>query len=630
MGAQAPDRRLLIDVGRLRGTCEAILAGLPDDTAALLIVPPFSDLCCPSLAVHLLQACARQAGHRVGVLYANLLFSALCGDAVYDAIAYSPGVDENWGERLFCAQAYGIPALGHDRGRAAAEATRRHPKSAELVKLRLEELAELESRVGPFCREVGGAVAARGIPVVGATTSFQQTAAAISLLAAVKAASPRTVTLLGGANCQGEMACGVASLSDAVNHVFSGESEQAFVGFLDDLAAGRGPPSSRVVCGQPCVDLDGLPDPVFHEYFAQVELSLPSWRKKPVCVPFESSRGCWWGEKHQCTFCGLNGDSMPFRRKSPDRVLATLHELLAAHPVRNVMATDRIMPHDYVRTLLPRLRDARHGACFFYETKANLSLDAVRSLSDAGISIIQPGVEALSSSLLARMRKGVLARQNVALLRYARCVGVDVNWNLLCDFPGDDPSDYESTLSLIPLLRHLQPPYGPGNPLSLDRFSPYFLHPGDHGISDLRPADCYRSFLPEGADVSRIAYHFQGEYASAHRRDPDLRSRFEAGIAAWLESWNSPGNPLPVLSVEPLDHETFLLVDTRRLADTQEFTFLTMHEAAAALVGGPLARRPLHAWAVERKLAVELDGWSVPLAVSDYETLKSFEVGSLL
>lgn len=28
---------------------------------------------------------------------------------------------------------------------------------------------------------------------------------------------------------------------------------------------------------------------------------------------YEASLGCWWGEKHHCTFCGLNGTTMKFR-----------------------------------------------------------------------------------------------------------------------------------------------------------------------------------------------------------------------------------------------------------------------------------------------------------------------------
>ena len=34
----------------------------------------------------------------------------------------------------------------------------------------------------------------------------------------------------------------------------------------------------------------------------------------------EGSRGCWWGEKHACAFCGLNGRVNVYREKSPEKL----------------------------------------------------------------------------------------------------------------------------------------------------------------------------------------------------------------------------------------------------------------------------------------------------------------------
>ena len=79
---------------------------------------------------------------------------------------------------------------------------------------------------------------------------------------------------------------------------------------------------------------------------------------------------------------------------------------------------DNIMPHEYFRTMLPTLAQADLSAHIFYEQKANLNLRQVKSLRDAGVAIIQPGIEALSSPLLRLMRKGVTAEQNIRLLRY--------------------------------------------------------------------------------------------------------------------------------------------------------------------------------------------------------------------
>ena len=56
---------------------------------ALIIVPPFSELQYPSLAAHVLQACARAAGFRVRVFYADLLFASHVGIASYTTLQRS-------------------------------------------------------------------------------------------------------------------------------------------------------------------------------------------------------------------------------------------------------------------------------------------------------------------------------------------------------------------------------------------------------------------------------------------------------------------------------------------------------------------------------------------------------------
>ncbi len=44
-------------------------------------------------------------------------------------------------------------------------------------------------------------------------------------------------------------------------------------------------------------------------------------------MPYKTSRGCWWGQKHHCTFCGINGGGMGFRDKSPDLALDQVRKL---------------------------------------------------------------------------------------------------------------------------------------------------------------------------------------------------------------------------------------------------------------------------------------------------------------
>ena len=140
---------------------------------------------------------------------------------------------------------------------------------------------------------------------------------------------------------------------------------------------------SKVIEGEPCLDLDGLPLPDFAEYYEQLRRYLPDSVLQDaamVWLPYETSRGCWWGAKHHCTFCGLNGATLTHREKSPDRVLADLKQLTVAHPTRRICMSDNIMPHSYFRSLVPRLAEEVPGVEIFYEQKSNLTLGQVSAL----------------------------------------------------------------------------------------------------------------------------------------------------------------------------------------------------------------------------------------------------------
>ena len=588
---------------------------------AVIVVPPFGGLDRPSLAAHLLQACAARVGVRVSVFYANLLLAAQIGESPYSAVCYAP-CSALLGERFFAAAAYGVPLLGRDEGTDPGHFVRSaDDKEAGPT---LDELRVMAEGAERWADLVAEAVTAKAFAVVGCTTTFEQTAASLAVLTRVKERRPETLTILGGANCEGAMAEGLRALGSGVDYIFSGESEETYPAFLRHVLAGAAPPRG-IVHGSPCADMDALPTPCFDEFYQQLRQFLPDSRlAESIWLPFETSRGCWWGAKKHCTFCGLNAQTMAHRAKSADRVIQELSELLRSHPTRKVCMVDNIMPYTYFKTLLPRLPSELPGLHIFYEQKSNLSLADVVALKDAGVPVIQPGIEALSTSLLKRMEKGVTARQNVALLRYARAAELALNWNLLFAFPGDLQQDYEETLELIPLISHLNPPGGLYH-LSIDRFSPYFDRAPDFGVRDLRPLDSYAAVLPDGAPAEEIAYHFTARYASGILERPDLIRELDGAVKRWKALWEIPDQPPPSLAVEALSEDEFILLDTRRLEGTEDVQFLTRAEAHVVLRGGRLDAVESLRWALDRKLLAKVDSRYVPLAVAAPDLLAEVE-----
>ena len=152
-------------------------------------------------------------------------------------------------------------------------------------------------------------------------------------------------------------------------------------------------------------DMDALPTPDYDDYFEALRASTLSTLIRPGLLA-ESSRGCWWGEKSHCTFCGLNGTGMKYRSKSPERVLTELAELSRRYGVNGIQFVDNILDMSYFRTMLPRLAAEGGRYALFYETKANLKREQVKLLAEAGVRWIQPGIESLDDNVLRLIGKG--------------------------------------------------------------------------------------------------------------------------------------------------------------------------------------------------------------------------------
>jgi ribosomal peptide maturation radical SAM protein 1 len=565
-----------------------------------------------------LQACALERGFKVAIIYANLMLAERIGDTRYEAICYAPTTGLI-GERLFSALAYSMPPLG--RNAKGHEDVFKRVSRNVTNNLSYDELRNIESQLAPWLKEFVEKILSTKVSIIGCTTTFEQTSASVAILANLKRLSEDIITIIGGANCEGEMATGVSTLSPAIDYIFSGESEDTFPSALAALTVGDRPPN-RILEGRPNRALDKLPTPSFTDYYEQLAILGECLVKRSgnIWLPYETSRGCWWGEKRHCTFCGINGQGMDFRQKSADRALEELAMLLSKHPTNKICMVDNIMPFNYFQTLLPRIRAEVGEVHIFYEQKANLTFDKVCTLKDAGVQVIQPGIEALSSPLLKLMRKGVSAEQNIRLLRYARSVNLSVNWNLLYAFPGDEAAWYTQTLNLLPLLAHLNPPTGLFH-LSIDRFSPYFDSPSSFNVSGIRPVAEYYDVFPENCDISRIAYHFEAAYESGSRENQPLISQLRKKIDEWRDLWTRPDSAPPLLEIAQLDAESFLLVDSRP-GSKEQFIFMTEKEATAILTGQ--ADHDILEWALDRNLVVALEDMIIPLATAQRELFDRF------
>jgi ribosomal peptide maturation radical SAM protein 1 len=287
-----------------------------------------------------------------------------------------------------------------------------------------------------------------------------------------------------------------------------------------------------------------IPAPDFDAWQAALEASPVREYTEPKLV-FEGARGCWWGDKHQCTFCGLNGSFIGFRSKPAEQVFAELAALVARHRILDVVMVDNIIDMAYFDGLLPKLAGTGWDLRVHYEVKSNLRPEQIDRLAAAGVVHIQPGIESLSGTVLSIMDKGVTGWRNVRLLRDCEDRGLTVSWNYLYGFPGETAADYTAVLDQLPALVHLQPPAGVTR-LALERFSPYFDRP-ELGFGERWPAEVYRHVydLPD-EELADLVYLFD---TPPRGIGGEVEQRLHRAGASWAERY--PASTLVVVEDTP-------------------------------------------------------------------------------
>lgn len=505
---------------------------------SLLLNMPFVSLERPAIGISILKARLEEEGQQCTVGYGSLFFAEYFGLSQYDFFLTRVSPAMFAGDWLFSQWLYS------GRDQATYLATLRHAVG-ENGSDDFEAILGMRDRIGGFLEACLERFDIARFDIVGFTTTFEQNLASLSLARVIKSRYPDKVVVLGGANCEGVMGLELHRNFHWVDYVCSGESDNSFPRLLQRLDAGSDPEGIPGVIyrrnGTSCLaappervtDMDRLPDPDYTDYFAALNSSALGPHVQPALL-IESARGCWWGAKHHCTFCGLNGTTMTFRAKSAMRVYDELERQALRYGIGRFLAVDNIMSNHYFGDLLPMLKRRNPGVTLFYEIKSNLRRDQVELLRDAGVTALQPGVESLSSHVLGLMRKGVTAIQNVQLLRFCREYGIEIAWNLLYGFPGETEGDYADTASTIDAITHLKPP-GIAAPVRLDRFSPNYDQAEHFGLIELKPFSMYEFIYPfEKGAVANLAYFF--EYKHTDGKNPE---KYMTAVHQKIDEWRN-------------------------------------------------------------------------------------------
>ena len=534
---------------------------MSDKAQVALVNMPFSYSKYPSIQLGTLSALLKSKVIPVDCHHLNVRFAHKIGVPLYEMICEKRAL---FGEWLFSYLLF-----------------RDNPKRAEyphLFKPVFEQVAKDSGHPASYFEDMATRTAPQFLTwaltaidwgqykIVGFTSTFDQNVASLTMAKLIKDLYPNVTIVFGGANYDGEMGLEYFRAFPFIDHVVVGEGEEVFPELVRYLLEGKAGIVPNGVAYREGAAIAFTPNnslfsdfaktgpPDYDDYYHLLAELGEAAQGLDRILLYEGSRGCWWGEKHHCTFCGLNAQSMKFRAKSSEQVAREMTYLSSRYDTARFRLVDNIIDMKYVENLFGRFAADHCDLDVFIETKSNLHKSQIRTLAVGGVKCMQPGLESLSLNQLQAMDKGVTPMQNIVCLKWSYYYHVTVSWNILLGFPGETNEDYRRQIDLIPSLFHLQPPESTGK-LWLERFSPYYSRPHEYGVRITGPGTAYEYIYDtRQVDLKKIAYDFEYELDNWNV-DPHVYQELVDLVQEWRRRAGSSDRPFLYYS-KALDYVT--------------------------------------------------------------------------
>lgn len=510
----------------------------------LLLHMPMAAPNLPNLAIEQLAQVLRRAGHTCDVSYPNLLLPRSIGSRLIHGLP---------GPSIFTPHRFEVSAEAVAEA-VAAELTR---VAADLGVVRDSTFDDTATDFLLGIEAAGDCLDAcmRAIPAgrydaVGFSVIFDaQKLPSCALAHRLKQREPHLAIVFGGTGCDGDMGTALLERFPEIDAVVQGEADRTVVAAFEALL-GRGDlatvpgltyrANGCIVRSAAPEDEPPLAPDVIPDYTTFVaERDASAYRNEPLVLFYEASRGCWYGRKQHCAFCGIRNVDGAYREKDPNALLHELLTLTERFGPRTLYATDAILSREHIRTVLADLAVRRDAGArlpgLFFETKSNLKPEEIRLIAAAGTKQMQPGIESFCTRTLRLMRKGATMLQQLACIKWSQACGVELVYSILVGTPGETDDDRFEMASLMTRLHHFPPPYQ-ANRLGLHRFSPYFREPESYGITNVRPYTL-QHIIYDTDDVdllNRLCYELQ--YDLSATVPPVGRDSVDA-VAGAIREW---------------------------------------------------------------------------------------------
>jgi len=520
-----------------------------------LISMPWSIFNRPSLQLSVLKAYLERemTAIQVDLCHPYLELAGTLGFDTYRRISES-----GWaGEALFAALLF--PSQRQQAAKVFGQSLKRKgPRRT------IPDFQTLIPLIEASCRSWLDRIDFEKVRLAGFSVCFNQLFSSLYAAALLKNRHPELPIVFGGSSCASELGISLLHNFPQIDYVVDGEGEGPLLGLCTSLAGDHSPLPARLHSRIPgltrpspeITDLSLLPMPEYSGYFSEMRHLFPSQPFIPV-LPLEFSRGCWW---NKCTFCNLNIQWQGYRSKKATQVMAEVDSLVATHQCLDFTFSDNALPIREADTFFQQQTEHAADCRFFAEIRGITDFERLSAYSRGGLKTIQVGIEALSTSLLAKMAKGLSTIENIAVMKHSAAAGIRLEGNLILEFPGSDENEVMETLAALDYVL----PFSPLSPavFFLGFGSPVHRNPERFGIGTFISHSRNR-FLP--TELLTNLTMLTLDYRGGHRKQRRLWRPVADKIKSWRQFHDQRKSRQPPLSYR--DGGSFLIIRQERLND---------------------------------------------------------------
>lgn len=272
-----------------------------------------------------------------------------------------------------------------------------------------------------------------------------------------------SVTFLDGENQ-------ITKMAQYVNEEIKIDKVPNFLYFKD----GKVLETESVSCAKlndiPVLNLDGL--------------DLTKYYSPEIIMPYETSRGCYWGK---CTFCD-QGFGREFNTKNIGKVISEMRELKEKYGITRYEFIDESVSPVYLNDLANAINKTDINPEFFIDARLETQFteEILEKSYKAGLRMIMWGLESGSRRIMEAMNKGIDLDRRFEILKLANKYGI---WNfafIFFGYPLETMEDARETIKMLADNHEIINSYG-RSVFSLGKHSKISEEPEKHGILKMTP-----------------------------------------------------------------------------------------------------------------------------------------------